>query len=72
MPIRERGTEHGGGAAGPSTVEGKLKLVKMFLEMKCLSLPLHAGLGDALKGASPGLGGGVDPFFLCCIVLTKR
>ena len=33
---------------------------------------VNAGRGDAPKGASPSLGGGADPFFLCCIVLTKR
>ena len=44
-------------------------MVKNFLEMKCFSLPPHTGPGDAPKGASPGLGGGAEPFFsvvLCC------
>ena len=35
--------------------------------MEGFSLPPHAGSGDARKGASPGLGGGADPFF--CVVL---
>ena len=35
--------------------------------MKRFSLPSHAGLGDAPKGASPGLGRGADSFF--CVVL---
>ena len=65
-PIRERGAEDCGGAGGPSTVKGKTEIVKNFLEMKCFSLPPHARLGDALKGASPGLGGGGNPCF--CIV----
>ena len=72
MPIGARGAKDGGGAAGPSNVKGKTKMVKLFKEMKCLSLPSHAGPGDAPKGASPGLGGGADPFFLCHIVLPKR
>ena len=42
-------------------------MVKIFLKMKCFSLPPHAGLGDALKGVSPSLGGGADPFF--CVAL---
>ena len=29
----------------------------------CVSLPPHARPGDVLKGASPGLGGGAEPFF---------
>ena len=71
-PIRARGAEDGGGAAGPSTVEGKIEMVKIFLKLKCFSSPPHAGPGDAQKGASPGLGRGADPFFLCRIVLAKR
>ena len=71
-PLRARGAEDGGGAAGPSTVKGKTEMVKFFKEMKCFSLPPHAGPGDAPKGASPGLGGGADSFFLCRIVLAKR
>ena len=71
-PLRARGAEDSGGAAGPSTVKGKTEMVKFFKEMKCFSLPPHAGPGDAPKGASPGLGGGADPFFLCRIVLPKR
>ena len=70
-PIRARGTEDGGGAAGPSTVKGKTEMVKLFKEMKCFSLPPHAGPGDAPKGASPGLGGGADSLFFCRIVLAK-
>ena len=62
-PVRARGAEDGGGAAGPSTVEGKIEMVKIFLKMKCFSLPLHAGPGDAPKGALPGLGGDAEPFF---------
>ena len=63
VPVRMRGAEHGEGAAGPSTVEGKIEMVKIFLKMKCFSLPPHAGPGDAPKGASPGLGRGAKPFF---------
>ena len=37
----------------------------------CVSLPPHAGLGDAPKGASSGLGGGADSLFLYRIVLAK-
>ena len=62
-PVRARSTEDGGGAAGPSTVKGKTKMVKFFKEMKCFSLPPHAGPGDAPKGASPGLCGGAESFF---------
>ena len=62
-PIRARGAKDGGGASGPSTVEGKIEMVKIFLEMKCFSLPPHTGPGGALKGASPGLGGGAESFF---------
>ena len=68
-PARARGAKNGGGAAGPSTVKGKRDMVKNFEEMVWFSLPPHAGLGDAPKGASPGLGGGAKPFFsvvLCC------
>ena len=36
--VRARGAEDGGGAAGPSTVEGKIQMVKIFLEMKCFFL----------------------------------
>ena len=71
-PVRVRGAEDGGGAAGPSTVKGKRDMVKNFEEMVWFFLPLHAGPGDAPKGASPGLGGGAESFFLCRIVLAKR
>ena len=70
--LRARGIEDGGGAPGPSTVKGKIEMVKNVLEMKCFSLPPHTGAGDAPKGVSPGLGRGADPFFLCRIVLEKR
>ena len=63
VPVRVHGTEDGGGAASPSNVEGKIEMVKIFLEMKCFSLPLDAGPGGTLKGASPGLGRGADSFF---------
>ena len=33
---------------------------------------LDAGPGGVPKGASPGLGGGANPLFLCRIVLAKR
>ena len=72
VPVRARGAEDGGGATGPSTVKGKTEMVKFFKEMKCFSLPPHAGSGDVPKGASPGLGGGANSFFLCRIVLAKR
>ena len=72
VPIRAHGAEDGGGAPGPSTVKGKTEMAKNVLEMKCFFLPPHAGPGDAPKGASPGLGSGADPFFLCRIVLAKR
>ena len=71
VPIRARGAKDGGGATSPSTIKGKTEMVKFFKEMKCFSLPPHAGPGDMPKGASPGLGGGADPFFLCRIVLPK-
>ena len=71
VPLRARGAEDGGGAAGPSTVKGKRDMVKNFEEMVWFFLLPHAGLGDAPKGASPGLGGGADSFFLCHIVLAK-
>ena len=63
VPVRARGTEDGGGAAGPSTVKGKRDMVKNFEEMVWFFLPPHAGPGDAPKNASPGLGGGTEPFF---------
>ena len=71
-PVRARSVEDSGGAAGHSTVKGKTKMVKLFKETKCFSLPPHAGPGDAPKGALLGLGGGADAFFLCRIVLPKR
>ena len=71
-PIRARSTEDGGGATGPSTVKGERDVVRKKCKTKCVSLLPDARPGDALKGASPGLGGGADPFFLCRIVLTKR
>ena len=70
------------GRAALKTVEGPLapppfKVRKCMLYPKiektnCVSLPPHAGPGDAPKGASPGLGRGADPFFLCRIVLAQR
>ena len=71
-PVRARGAEDGGGAPDPSTVKGERLIGTKILEIKCVSLLPHAGPGDAPKGASPGLGGGADPFFLCRIVLAKR
>ena len=71
-PVRARNAKDSGGAGGPSPVKGKTEMIKLFKEMKCFSLPPHAGPGDAPKGASPGLGGGADSFFLCRIVLAKR
>ena len=72
VPARARGAEDGGGAAGPSTVKGeKLHVVPKILKTNCVSLPPHAGPGDAPKGASPGLGGGADSLFFCRIVLAK-
>ena len=63
VPTRARGAEDGGRATGPSTVKGEGKMVKKVLQMKRFSLPPHVGPGDALKGASPGFGGGAEPFF---------
>ena len=63
MPVRARGAKDGRGAAGPSTVKGKRDMVKNFEEMVWFFLPPHAGPSDAPKGASPGLGGGAEPFF---------
>ena len=71
-PLRARSAEDGGGGADPSTVKGKRDMVKNFEEMKHFSLPSHAGPGDAPEGASPGLRGGADSFFLYRIVLAKR
>ena len=71
-PLRARRAEDGGGTAGPSSVKGKTEMVKIFKEMKCFSLLPHVGPVDVPKGASRGLGGGADPFFLCRIVLPKR
>ena len=65
-PVRVSGAEDGGGAPGPSTVKGKREMVKNFEEMVCFSWPPHVGLGDALKGASPGLGEGLNVVF--CLV----
>ena len=70
-PLRARDAEDGGGAAGPSTVEGKIEMVKIFLEMKRFSLLPHAGPGDAPKGASPGLGGGATAIFLLSFRIGK-
>ena len=72
VPVRARGAEDGGGAAGPSTVKGKRDMVKNFEEMVWFFLPPHAGPGDAPKGASPGLGGGAEPLFVFRIVLAQR
>ena len=70
------------GRAALKTVEGPLAPPplkvrnRMFYQKiektNCVSLPPHAGPGDAPKGASPGLGGGADSFFLCRIVLAQR
>ena len=62
-PVRACSAEDGGGVAGLSTVKGKRDMVKNFEEMMWFSLPPHVGPGDAPKGASPGLGGGAEPFF---------
>ena len=70
--VRARGAEDGGGPPSPSSVKGKRDMVMDFEEMVWFLLLLHAGPSDALKGTSPGLGGGADPFFLCRIVLPKR
>ena len=70
-PVRARGAKDGGGAGGPSAVKGKIWMGEKN-EMEGFSFPPHAGLGNAPKGASPGLGGGADPFFLCRIVLPQR
>ena len=71
MPARARGAEDGGGAASPSTVKGEIEMFYQKLKKpNCVSSPPHAGPGDAPKGASPGLGRGADPFFLCRIVLA--
>ena len=72
VPARARGTEDGGGAAGPSTVKGEIEMFYQKLKKpNCVSSPPHAGPGDAPKGASPGLGRGADSLFLCRIVLAK-
>ena len=42
VPVRARGAEDGGGAAGPSTVKGKRDMVKNFEEMVWFFLPPHA------------------------------
>ena len=70
------------GRAALKTVEGPLAPPplkvrnRMFYQKiektNCVSLPPHAGPGDAPKGASLGLGGGADSFFLCRIVLAQR
>ena len=63
-PARAHGTENGGGAAGPSTLKVRNRMFYQKIEKtNCVSLPLHAGPGDAPKGASPGLGGGAVLFF---------
>ena len=59
-----RGAEHGGGAPGPSTVKGECDLVPKKKMSEVFSLPPHAGPGDAPKGASLGLGGRANPFFV--------
>ena len=81
-----KGTSPGlDGGADPSFVSyfvnKTLKSVNVCLE--CLvsmhwgwqyAAPNHlpdAGSGGAPKGASPGLGGGANVKFLCCIVLAK-
>ena len=63
VPLWARGAEDDGGATGPSTVKGKRDMVKNFEEMVWFSLPPHARLGDAPKGALPGLCGGADSLF---------
>ena len=47
-PIRARGAEDGGGAPGPSTVKGEI-CDGWYQKKKtnCVSLPPHAGPGDA-------------------------
>ena len=70
------------GCAALKTVEGPLAPPplkvrnRMFYQKiektNCVSLPPHAGPGDAPKGALPGLGGGADSFFLYRIVLAQR
>ena len=61
------------GRAALKTVEGPLAppplkvrnrmFYQKFEKTNCVSLPPHAGPGDAPKGASPGLGGGAESFF---------
>ena len=64
-------TVEGPPAPPPLKVRNRMSYQKIE-KTNCVSLPLHAGPGDAPKGASPGLGGGADSFFRCPIVLAKR
>ena len=66
-PVRACGGEDVGGAPNPSTFKGECgSCYPKNRQIKEFSLPLHAGPGNAPKGALLGLGGGVNAFF--CIV----
>ena len=61
-PVRERGQEEGGGPPCNSTSKGDWALVPKKNNKLSIFLPLHVGPGDAPKGTSLGLGGGMHYF----------
>ena len=69
-PIRVHGQEDGGGAPGPSTSKGEWALVPQKIDKLSNFWPPHVGLGDAPKGTSLGLGGGVHYFSRVVLVAS--
>ena len=67
MPIKARGQEEGGGTPAPPCLNVSGPWYQNNRQIKCSSLPLHARLGNAPKGALFSLGGGVHYF--SCVVL---
>ena len=66
MSVKVCGVEDGGGAPGPPTVKGECDLIPKKKISEVFSLPPHAWPGDAPKGASLGLGGGLNANF--CVI----
>ena len=65
-PIRVHGVEDSGGAPAPPPLKVSGSWYPKNRQIKEFSLLLHVGPGSTLKGASPGLGGGMNAVF--CIV----
>ena len=66
-PVRARGTEDGGGAAGPSTVKGKRLLLRCL--NKCNVFPCCRMLGWAMRRKAHHLALAEAPIQFFCVVL---